>query len=301
MLEIVEKRAICFTCGQQCGHIVTVRDDKVVRLQGDRDHPRTAGFICPKGAQANDLHHSPDRLHSPLKRRGARGGGDWEKISWDQALDEIADRLQRLAKEFGAETVAYSFGTIRGSDYSIGTRFMNLFGSPNSVGQDKICLGPTTLGEYLTYGFGPSSPDLKPGVTRSLLLWGTRPSQSARPGWHAMQKVLDAGAKCVVIDPARTDEVGKADIWLRPRPGTDAALGLALLNEVISAGLVDLDFVSRHAVGFEELSERVADYPAERVAKITGCAANDIRGAAQIICAEGPTAFVAGNGLCQSG
>nr|WP_281179998.1 molybdopterin-dependent oxidoreductase [Croceicoccus bisphenolivorans] len=273
----------------------------VVRLHGDRDHPRTAGFICPKGAQAHDLHHSPDRLHSPMKRRGARGSGDWEPISWDQALDEIADRLQQLAKAHGAETVAYTFGTIRGSDYSIGTRFMNLFGSPNSVGQDKICLGPITLGEFLTYGFGPSSPDLQPGVTRSLVLWGARPSQSARPAWHTMEKVLDAGAKCIVIDPARTEEAGRVDIWLRPRPGTDAALGLALLHEVIAARPDDSDFISRHTVGFEELKERAANYAADRVASITGCAAEDIRAAGKILCEDGPTAFVAGNGLCQTG
>jgi thiosulfate reductase/polysulfide reductase chain A len=300
--EVVQKRAVCFTCSQQCGHIAHIRDGQVLRLVGDREHPRTAGFICPKGAQAPQLHYSPDRLHRPLKRRGARGAGQWETISWEQAIEEIAAKILQLAGAYGPETVAHSFGTTRGSDCSIGKRFMNLLGSPNSVGQDKICVGPMALGEYLTYGFGPTYGAAPvPGLTQCLVLWGRRPMQSARPAWRVMDKALGMGTKLLVIDPARTEEAARADLWLQLRPGTDAALGLGLLNEIIANGRYDAEFVARETVGFEELKARAAQYPLEQVAAITGVPADRIRAAAHMMSEAGPTIFGGGNGLCQTG
>lgn len=302
MPETIQKRTICFTCSQQCGHIAYLKEGEVVRLQGDRDHPRTGGFICPKGAQAPQLHYSPDRIHRPLKRIGARGSGEWEPISWEQALDEIAAKLMRLAADHGPESIAHSCGTTRGSDAGIGKRFMNLLGSPNMVAQDKICVGPTAMGEYLTYGFGPthaSSP--VPGVTETLVLWGRRPTQSARPAWRVMEKAFAEGTRLIVIDPARTDEAARADLWLQPRPGTDAALGMGLLGEIIGAGRYDAGFVTRETIGFDALKARAAEYPLDRVSAITGVPEADIRAAAHMMSGDGPTVFGCGNGLCQSG
>lgn len=302
MTAIVQKRTVCFTCSQQCGHVAHLRDGQVLRLVGDREHPRTAGFICPKGAQAPQLHYSADRLHHPLKRRGPRGAGQWETISWDQAIEEIATEILRLADAHGPETIAHSFGTTRGSDCSIGKRFMNLLGSPNTVGQDKICVGPTALGEYLTYGFGPTLGTLpQPGITKCLVLWGRRPMQSARPAWRVMEKALAEGTKLLVIDPARTEEAARADLWLQLRPGTDAALGLGLLNEIIASGRHDADFVTRETVGFEALQARAAQYPLDRVEAITGIPADRIRTAAHMMSEAQPTIFGGGNGLCQTG
>lgn len=302
MTAIVQKRTVCFTCSQQCGHVAHLRDGQVLRLVGDREHPRTAGFICPKGAQAPQLHYSADRLHHPLKRRGPRGAGQWETISWDQAIEEIATEILRLADAHGPETIAHSFGTTRGSDCSIGKRFMNLLGSPNTVGQDKICVGPTALGEYLTYGFGPTLGTLpQPGITKCLVLWGRRPMQSARPAWRVMEKALAEGTKLLVIDPARTEEAARADLWLQLRPGTDAALGLGLLNEIIASGRHDADFVTRETVGFEALQARAAQYPLDRVEAITGIPADRIRAAAHMMSEAQPTIFGGGNGLCQTG
>jgi len=300
--ETIQKRTICFSCSQQCGHIAYLRDGEVVRLQGDRDHPRTGGFICPKGAQAPQLHYSPDRVHHPLKRRGARGDNDWQTISWDQALGEISETIMRLAADHGAESIAHSGGTTRGSDSGIGKRFMNLLGSPNMVAQDKICVGPTAMGEYLTYGFGPTlaTPPV-PGVTKTLVLWGRRPTQSARPAWRVMEKAFAEGTRLIVIDPARTEEAARAELWLQPRPGTDAALGLGLLNEIIVSGRYDADFVARETIGFEALKARAAEFPVDHVAAITGVAEADIRTAAHMMSGDGPTVFGGGNGLCQSG
>jgi thiosulfate reductase/polysulfide reductase chain A len=302
MSSTTSKKTICFTCSQQCGHIAQIEDGKVTRLIGDRDHPRTAGFICPKGARAHEMHNAPDRIHQPMKRIGARGSGEWETISWDQAIEEIAAKLTTIARNFGPEAVAHGIGTLHGSDYGIGKRFMNLFGSPNTVGQDKICLGPTALGEFLTYGYGPTTyASAVPNITGCLVLWGKRPSHSGKPAWQDMEKALAAGTRLLVIDPERTSEAEQADLWLQVRPGTDAALGMGLLNAVIEGGHYDAEFVATETIGFAALVERAREYPLNKVSELTGVSAENIKIAAEMISAQTPTVFGGGNGLCQSG
>jgi anaerobic selenocysteine-containing dehydrogenase len=302
MSSSITKKAICFTCSQQCGHVVHIEDGRVTRLIGDREHPRTKGFICPKGNRAHDIHYAPGRVHEPIKRVGPRGSGEWQTISWDQALDEISEKLKTIAEEFGPEAVAHGFGTVHGSDFGLGTRFMNLFGSPNSVGQDKICLGPSAMGEFLTYGFGPTTYSMPvPDVTACLVIWGRRPSHSAKPGWREMEKVIAAGTRLLVIDPECTAEAQKADLWLQVKPGTDAALGMGLLNAVIEGGHYDHDFVTSDTLGFEGLRARAREYPLDKVSAITGVPVGQIKAAAAMVSAEKRTVFAAGNGLCQSG
>ncbi|MBI5615870.1 MAG: molybdopterin-dependent oxidoreductase [Gammaproteobacteria bacterium] len=294
--------AVCTACGQQCGILVRLAGDRVVALDGDPEHPSSRGFICPKGAAAHELHYDPARVHEPLKRLGPRGGGRWQTISWEQALDEIAARIAELAARHGRETLAYGYGTLHGADWSIGERFMNLFGSPNGVGQDKICYAPAGLGEALTYGFGPTFYTYPvPGVTRCLTLWGMRPSASMPLLWMQIEQARHAGAKLVVIDPLATREAKRADLWLRPRPGTDGALALAMIEVLISRGHYDPAFVAARTEGFEALRDRVADFPPARVAGITGVPAADIVAAAEMIAANRPGIIHAGNGVCQSG
>ena len=245
---------------------------------------------------------APDRIHEPMKRVGRRGSGEWETIGWDQAIDEIAAKLDAIAGNFGPEAVAHGIGTLHGSDYGIGTRFMNLFGSPNTVGQDKICLGPTAMGEFLTYGYGPTTyAPTVPGITGCLVLWGKRPSHSGKPAWRDMEKALEAGTRLLVIDPERTLEAEKADLWLQVRPGTDAALGMALLNAVIEGAHCDAEFVAAETIGFEALSKRAREYPLDKVSDYTGVSMESIKAAAEMVSAQSPTVFAGGNGLCQSG
>ena len=143
-----------------------------MQLSGDREHPSSRGFICPKGAGAHVLANDPTRILRPLHRVGPRGSGEWEEVSWDDALDDIATRIQALADAYGPETLAYSFGTLHGADWGVGERFMNLFGSPNTVGQDKVCYAPNALGESLTYGWGPTTYSYPvAGTTRCDVLW----------------------------------------------------------------------------------------------------------------------------------
>ena len=296
-----KKAVICCACSQQCGVVVHLEDSRIEEISGDKNHPISLGFICPKGARAAELHYDHARVHWPLKRIGNKGEGRWQQIEWEQALNEIASKVRSLSGSFGAESIALTFGTIHGSDWGIGERFLNLLGSPNSVGQDKICSGPTTIAEALTYGFGPSGTYPVPGVTKCIVLWGRRPSASAPLLWRQIVQAHREGAKLVVVDPLRTLEARQADVWLQLKPGSDAALALGWLNLIIHEELYDRDFVRHHTVGFAELDKRAREYPPERVAELTWIAAQDVIETARIYARSSPALMIAGNGLCQIG
>ncbi len=296
------KRVVCCSCSQQCGLLAHVEDGRVTRLSGDHEHPSSQGFICPKGAGAHVLQHDPARLHRPLKRVGPRGGGSWEEIEWEQALDEIAESIRRLTDAHGREALAYSFGTLHAADWGLGERFLNLFGSPNTVGQDKVCYGPSVLGESLTYGWGPTMYTYPvPGTTRCEVVWGFRPSASMPLLWGAITAARKAGSKLIVVDPERTHEAKRADIHLRNRPGSDVAVALGLINVIVSQELHDREFVESETIGFDDLASRAAEYTPERVAELSWVPAEQLVAAARLLATNGPAIVHGGNGLCQSG
>jgi anaerobic selenocysteine-containing dehydrogenase len=297
----MEKAVICCACSQQCGVVVRLENGHITRVSGDKAHPISQGFICTKGARAAELHYDSNRVHWPLKRVGKKGEGRWQQVGWEEALDDIAAKLQALISSFGPESIALTFGTIHGSDWGIGERFFNLLGSPNSVGQDKICSGPTTIAEALTYGFGPSGTSPASGVTKCVVLWGRRASASAPLLWGQIVKAHHEGAKLIVVDPLRTTEARQADVWLQLKPGSDAALALGWLHVIFREELYDRDFVQRHTVGFAELEKRAREYPPQRVAELTWIAEQEIVKSARSYARNSPALMVAGNGLCQIG
>jgi thiosulfate reductase/polysulfide reductase chain A len=184
----------------------------------------------------------------------------------------------------------------------IGERFLNRYGSPNSCGQDKVCYGTLTLAESLTYGFGPSVFAWPvTGVTRCIVLWGMRPIASAPLLWRAISRAHRAGAKLIVIDPLRTQEAQRADLWLAPLPGSDAALALALLKVMVERRWFDADFVREQCVGFEALATHLAAHSLAALAAECAIDVDIITGVAEAIGCHGPTVINAGNGLCQSG
>lgn len=293
---------VCCGCTQQCGLVATVEDNRVVALDGDRAHPVSAGYVCPKGKDATEFVYHPDRLLTPQRRVGPRGSGRFEPCTWDEALDDIATRLRAITDRHGARALAYSYGTFRGGDWGIGERFLNRYGSPNSCGQDKICYGPMTLAETLTYGTGPTvftAPIA--GLTRCVVLWGMRPAESAPLLWRAIRAAHKAGATLIVIDPARTQEAREADLWPQPLPGRDTELALALLKCVIASDLHDEDFIREHTTGFDALRAHLDGLPLAALATASGIAESTIAQAAALIGSARPTVFNAGNGLCQTG
>jgi len=154
----VERRSVCAHCTVHCGVLVTVEGGRPISIRGDASHPATKGFICKKGLAAIEYFEHPGRLNVCLKRKGERGEGHWTEISWDQALDEIAERLRAIIDRYGPEAIGYTSGTAHASDNGAGVRFLNHLGSPNNFGSALICLGPQLMAHALTFGFGPAWP-----------------------------------------------------------------------------------------------------------------------------------------------
>ncbi|MGQ0434723.1 MAG: molybdopterin-containing oxidoreductase family protein [Microthrixaceae bacterium] len=246
----IEVPTYCPLCVSRCGAVATVTDGTFV-LNRDPAHP-TGHALCVKGKAAPAITAHPDRLQFPVKRTNPKGASDpgWERISWDEALDTIADRLLALAREHGPESVV--FGSSSPSTSAIVDsvdwiqRLQFAFGSPNFVGAMELC----GWGRYLAslYTFGASVPGAyMPDLDRAecILFWGYNPSVSRLAHATATRAALRRGAKLVVVDPRRAGFADKADPWLRVRPGTDAALALAITGVMIERGWFDEPFVRR--------------------------------------------------------
>ena len=286
------RKTICMFCHSHCPVQITVRNGRLEKVEGDQAHPHakivsTVVRACPRARAAAEWLYHPDRLHYPLKRKGERGEGKWETISWDEALDEIAEKLKVIKEKHGAEAVATSAGTHRTVDeYRL--RFMNLFGSPNVASQAQICFVPTGAVATLLIGCGANLTNLRPGITKSILLVGANPEQHGRRLWLGILETKRQGAKLIVIDPRRTEAAKRADIWLQVRPGTDTALLMGMINVIIAEELYDREFVEKWCHGFDKLAERAHEYPPEKVAEATWVPADKIREAARVYAANKP-------------
>jgi anaerobic selenocysteine-containing dehydrogenase len=258
-------------------------------IRGDRDHPVSKGFICVRGQGAIDYFHHARRLNTPLRRSGSRGSGSFTEVSWDDALDDIGEYLLRIAETDGPEAVALLQGRQFASDSKFGGRLMHQFGSPNVGGVGLMCGGPQFVAGALTFGFGSAFPEVAPSTTNVVVLWGQHPSASSPPYWGLVRDATRAGAQLAVVDARPTLEAKAADLWLQPRPATDAALALAVLSEVLAQGLWDRDFVSRWTHGFDDFERRVSAFTPEWAASITGVPAEKTKQLARLY-AEAPAA-----------
>ena len=297
MAEI--RRSYCGLCHPRCGMLLHVENGKVVKITGDPDHPITRGALCERGRLMLDHIYHPQRLNYPLKRIGDKGQGRWQRLTWDQALDEVAEKLAGLKEQYGAETLTFTHGTKRTYHWDC-RRFFNLFGSPNTCGVNNICMCPSYATEYATYGGMALGSEVM--GAKCIVLWGNNASQSSPIFLHPMiVKARKNGAKLIVIDPRRIKEAEMADLWLQVRPGTDLAMMLGWIRLIITEGLYDHDFVATWTVGFEELKAAVEDYTPERVAEITMTPADLIIKSARMYATEGPAVIPFGVGLDKQG
>ncbi len=145
------RRTFCGLCHPRCGVRLVIEDGRAIKVEGDPDHPISRGRLCDRGKLLIDHLYHPDRLNYPLKRTSALGAKEWQRLSWDQALDDVADRLASLENQYGPETLAFTHGTHRTYHWD-SRRFFNLFGSPNLCGVNNVCMCPTQAVEYATYG-----------------------------------------------------------------------------------------------------------------------------------------------------
>ena len=248
-MAIETKRIVCGFCASHCRYKVRVEDGRFLGadLQKRTDSPtaeqwRKIVAACPRALAAPEFLYHPDRLNYPLKRAGKRGEGKWQQIGWEQALDEIAEKLAEIKDNYGPEALAIATSGEQNSADEYRMRFQSLFGTPNLLGPPS-CGAGMTLSHLLT-GWMVYLPYIRP-ETRCVMLLGANPQAAAPQLWNGIRALQKLGLKLIVVDPRGTDPALEAALWLQPRPGTDAALLLGMINTIISEGLHDKDFVDR--------------------------------------------------------
>jgi len=303
-------------CPDACGVLITVEDGRATKIQGDPEHPVTRGFLCAKVAKYLDRVYSPDRVMYPMRRIGAKGPGQrscaphdrvrdpvphkqnqhnqnqreqnqhnqdahertWRRISWDEALDEIAGRFRGIAAEFGSEAILpYSFGGTLGAinSASMDRRFFHRLGA--SQLERAICSAAGEAGLESVLGVKMGTEPEQFRHSKYIIAWAANIHGNNVHLWPFIAEARRNGAKLVVIDPYRTRTAECADWYLPINPGTDAALALSMMHVIIGESLHDADYVAKYTLGFEQLREKVKEYSPERAAPWTGIAAADIR------------------------
>ena len=287
-------------CPDACAWIVTVRDGEAVGLRGNPDHPYTRGALCAKVSRYLDHTRAADRVLHPLRRTGAKGEGRFERISWDDALGEMAERLLAIRAEHGGEAIwpfqgTGTLGYLQGLYGRAGTRLWNVLGA--SRNDMTICSIAGSDGLRLTTGTNRGIDPETFRLAKLILIWGANPLTSHHHIWKFVGAARRDGAHVVVIDPVRTRTAAAADEHLAPRPGTDAALALGLMHEVVRRGAHDEAFLRERCVGWDAFRERVAAFPPDRVAAITDLPEARITALGERLATARPTAIRATMGL----
>jgi anaerobic selenocysteine-containing dehydrogenase len=270
-------RAACpHDCPDTCAMLVTVRDGVAVKVQGDPEHPFTDGSLCTKVSHYTERTYAPDRLLHPLKRTGPKGRGEFRRISWDEALDEIAARLKALAAEDPQTILPLSYaGTMGMLQYmSMDRRFFNKLGA--SQLERSLCSSAGKAGIKATLGGSYGMDPEHYQDSRLILIWGSNPVASNLHFWSRAQEATRRGAKLVAIDPYRSLTAEKCSQHVALLPGTDAALALGMMHVLIKEDLIDREYVSRHTLGFELLEKKVRDHPPEWAAEVCGLGVQEV-------------------------
>jgi len=283
---VILRKTLCASCDIACSVVTEVDRGRVVRVRSS-DNPIFRDNICMKAIVAPKGFAHPDRLMKPLRRVGERGSGQWQEVSWEEAMADIGKRLKAIIAEHGPEAWAVSTSQWNtGTDHGLGRRLMNHLGSPNWISGVALCAGNTAAVNRLTYGWFPMA-DLH--NTNCIVLFGHNPKRhSWVPIFNGIRRAQARGAKLIVLDPRKSENAELADIWLPLKAGSDAAMCLGWLKVIFDEGLYDRQFVDEWTVGFEELRSRVDEYPLDRVATLTGCEPEAIAAAARLYATAGP-------------
>jgi anaerobic selenocysteine-containing dehydrogenase len=264
-------------CPDSCGWVVTVDDGVATKLRGNPAHPFSAGELCPKVNRFLDRVYSPDRVLHPLRRVGPKGSGEFEQVSWDDALAHAAAGLHGVIERHGGAAVmpwssAGTQGALQMS--SLDQRLFARIGASRQVG--SLCGNTVKAGVAATNGTGKGIDPMDLRHSQLILLWGTNTRIANRHLWKTIEAARANGATIVVIDPVRTATADAVDWFVQPLPGTDGALALAMMHVLIRDDLVDHDYVDHHTLGFDALAERARDWPPERAAAICGIDVSEI-------------------------
>ncbi len=297
----VVKGACPHDCPDTCALETTVQNGVAIKVAGSKSHPFTDGALCTKVSRYLDRTYAPDRVVHPQRRVGGKGPGQggWERITWDEALTTIAAKFHEIiASPDGPEAICpYSYaGTMGQLNFAgMDRRFFHHIGA--SLLDRTLCSSAGKVGIKLSLGGSVGMDPERVEDSRLILIWGSNPITSNLHYWTRVQEAKRRGARVVVIDPYRSLTAEKGTDHLAVRPGTDAALALAMMHVIINEDRHDADYVARHTVGFEALRERVQDYPPARAADICGLAADDIVALARDYATTRPSAIRVNYGL----
>src|SRR6201996_5420707 len=284
-------RAACaHDCPDTCAMLVTVQDGRATEVRGDPEHPFTRGGLCVKVNNYQEKVYSPDRVLYPLRRSGPKGSGEFERISWDEALDEIAARFTATMADHGPESimpVSYlgTQGILNG--LNVGDPFFNALGA--TITERTYCDSGACTAYTMTIGATAGVDPESLVHSRYIIIWACNMISTNLHLWPFVAEAQRRGAKVVVIDPMRHRTAARADWYIPIKPGTDGALALAMMNVIIGEGLTDDDYVQNYTVGYEELADRAKRSPPEWAAEQPGIPAGDIRPLAREYAASQPS------------
>ena len=282
-------KTVCMLCFQVCGINAYVKAGKLIKVEGMEKHPLSRGVVCPRGRHLPQYVYSTERLKYPMKKKGC----DWSRVSWDEALSTIANKLQQVKSEYGAHSLALSVGSIGAENIEISAfaqRFRGAFGTPNFFSIEAHCFRSRIMARLLTFGTYPLED---PDNSECIILWGHNPEASEPPLASRIYQALDRGLKLITIDPKQIP-FAKKGLHIQLRPGTDCCLALAMMNVIIAEDLYDHEFVEKYSTGFDQLVEHVQDYPPEKAAKICQVKATDIRKISRIFAAAKSASIIQG-------
>ena len=289
-------KSACFMCHICCGIDALVEDGRLVGVTAMKEHPFNQ--LCVKADGMAEWFYSRERVLSPLRKVD----GTWQEVSWDEALDFIADRLAGIREKYGARALVIHLGEplINTQAGRVAARFCSLFGTPNHTTGASVCFAARGIGHGLSYSNQMST--LLPNYenTRCVVAWGFNPGQSNVRQAVKISLARKQGAGLIVVDPRVTPLAKEADIYARVKPGTDLALALGLLNVIIGEELYDRDFVRDWTTGFDELREHVKSYSPEAVEEITWVPAEIIRKFARMYASSKPAVIAQGVSLDHS-
>jgi thiosulfate reductase/polysulfide reductase chain A len=280
--------SMCEMCVWRCGLLAKVEDGRVVKLEGNPDHPHSLGKLCPRGQSGLMNTYDPDRVLTPLIRVGKRGEGMFRKASWEEALDLVAQNMLDIKQKYGPEAMIFS-STHNLSQVQF-ENLLNAFGSPNYGTQRSLCFNAMIVANLTTYGM--EEPERKYDDLKYVILTGRNLMEAISTSeTSALSQAIDRGVKVVTLDPRFTKTAAKSSEWLAIRPGTDLAFDLALINVMITERLYNSSYVTGHTSGFDKLAGSINPYTPEWAASITEIPADTIRRIAREFAAAAPYAL----------
>src|SRR5215472_759383 len=296
-----ERASVCtFDCPDTCSLSVTVTDGRIVKVRGSDAAPYTAGVICNKVArEMSAFVHGPGRFLHPLRRLGAKGSGQFERISWGAALDHIYLRMNEIIHRLGPQAVmplnyAGPHGLLAGD--SMSSRFFNRLGA-TQLYRRALCGGVRSEAWSGTYGAVPGCPPELAEAARLNIVWGNNATVTNVHLVRCIRKSKRAGGRLVVVDPLRTKMAEQADLHLQVLPGTDVLLAWSLAAELERSGSLNTVFIAAHVLGAEEFMARAREWPAARAASVCGLKESEILTLARWLAETEPVVLAPGNGL----